>query len=65
MIGASTSPLVPAAAFSCAKSFFVAVLRAPILPASAIEPVLSRARVTRSRCEPHFAVEEPLTVILL
>ena len=43
----------------------VADISAVIFPLSAIDPVLSSTSATRSRLEPHLAVDELLTVIML
>src|SRR5262245_12408762 len=49
MIETYTSPLLAAAVLNWSSRFLVAVLSAPILPASFIEPVVSSASATRRR----------------
>ena len=52
-----------AAVCNWVSRLLVADCSAVILPASAIDPVLSSTSATRSRLEPHLAVDEPLTVM--
>ena len=53
-----------AAAFSWSSRFLVAVLSASILPALAIEPVVSSASATRRRWLPHLIVDDAADVEL-
>src|SRR5215510_4987293 len=53
-----TSPSRVAAFFNEARRLCVAVLSAPILPLSFIDPVLSRPSATRSRVLPHLTDDD-------